>query len=290
MATNNKNTLSLTAPNFWKIAGIALPTSPDAALVARQALKESGAHYIPAGTSADMALVVANVAQEAFAASENSRKNAAIALAWLAETGEYAKAIAANGKPYSSITAFARDVMPGLEKSTVDNLVASGRKLYVPALMGRWTKAQNAAILALKPTQAAQLKSCFGDKATKEETAAAVDAIAKAVREKGTVSKRDAAEIVKTVRNPSAESASGKTDTRARKMSRKELRDQYDAQLRRILPASNVHIGDNGMTIVIAKADVEVLRTMLKIAEAPANTEVWPALIGALKEALFGKG
>lgn len=290
--TNNepKSAIALATPNFWRAAGIALPTGDDAAMVARQALKDSGAHYIPAGTSADMALVVANVAQEAYSAAENSRKNAAVALAWLAETKEYSKAISANGKPYGSITAFARDVMPGLEKSTVDNLVASGRKLYLPAIMGKWSKAQNAAVLALKPSQAAQLKSCFGDKSTAEETKQAVEAIAKTMREKGTLSKKDASDIVKAVRTPSSDSAKGATDAgKTRKLSRKELRDSYDAKLRRIIPQSNIHIGDNGMTIVIPKEQVKVFETMLRIAETPNNPDVYPALIGSLREALFGK-
>ncbi len=274
---------------FWKAAGIDMPSGHKAAEIARKALKDNGAAYVPMGESADELVIAANVISESFATEAAAKKNSAIIMAWIDKTEAYKRALSANGKPYTSTLSFARDIFPGMEKSTVANLVGAGRYVYTPAIEGAYDADTNKALMGISPSAAVRLKGAMGDKSTEDERKTAVNAVMNVIREKGVLSKKDADEIAKNAKNPSRETARGKTDT-TRKQSRKEIRDHYNAQFRRILPASNVIINDRGLTVTVGKEYINVLKTMLSVAEVSENQDVRVALLGALKEALFGKG
>lgn len=283
-----KNEVSANAA-FWRAAGIEMPSGRKAADIARQALKDNGAAYVPIGEKSDDLVIAANVVAESLATEANAKKNTAVVMAWIDKTECYKNALTANGKPYTSTLAFARDVLPGLEKSTVANLIGAGRNVYMPAIEGKYDAETNKALLTLNPSTAIRLKSTMGDKATDDERANTINAVMGVIREKGTVSKKDADEITKNIKNPSNETARGNVSA-VKKQSRKEIRDNYDAQMRRIFPASNVILNDKGLTVIVTKDYVNVLKTMLSVAEVSENQDVRVALLGAIKEALFGKG
>lgn len=274
---------------FWRAAGIEMPVGRKAADIARKSLKEHGANYVPLGESSDAVVIAADVIGMSLITEANARKNAAITLAWIDRTEGYKKAIAANGKPYTSTLAFARDVLPNLEKSTVANLIGAGRDVYTPAIEGKYMPDVNKVLLELNPSAAIRLKSTMGDKATTEERENTVKAVFDTYREKGTITKKDADEIAKTVKNPSAETAGGAVGNavgRAKKLSRKELRDRYDATLRKVFPASNVILNDSGLTVTVPKEYINTLKTMLTVAETAENPDARVAIIGALIKAL----
>lgn len=283
---NENNTLSVNA-KFWRDAGIVMPEGHKAAEIARQSLHDAGAHYVPGGDSADTLVIAANIVSESVRTEANARRTAAITLAWIDRNEVYKTAIAANGKPYTSTLAMARDLLPGLEKSTVANLIGAGRDVYTPAIEGKFTAAQNKALLDLNPSVAVRIKSAMGDKATAEERAGVLKGIMDVRKQGRAPSKKDADEIVKNIKNPS-----GYDDKphRKRNMSRRELKDSYTAKLRAIIPTSNVHFGDNGLSVLIPKDQVNVLKTMLTIASTAENNDVPYALVECLKVALFGEG
>ena len=284
--TNENKALAVDA-KFWKDAGIVMPTGHEAAEIARQALRVAGAHYVPGGDSADSLVIAANVVSESVRTEANARRTAAVTLAWIDKNEVYKTAIAANGKPYTSTLAMARDLLPGLEKSSVANLIGAGRDVYMPALEGKYTAAQNTALLELNPSVAVRIKSAMGNKATASEKAAVIKGIMDVRKAGRNPSKKDADEIVKAAKNPS-----GNDDKphRKRNLTRKELKDNYNAKFRAIIPTSNVHIGDNGLSVLIPKDQINVLKTMLSVAAVAENSDVPYALVDSLKIALFGEG
>ena len=269
---------------FWRAAGIEMPTGHKAADIARENLKAHGANYVPLGETSDTVVIAADVISQSLITEENARKNAAVTLAWIDRTEAYKKAIAANGKPYTSTLAFARDVLPKLDKSSVANLIGAGRAVYTPALEGKYTPDVNKALLALNPSSAIRLKSAMGDKATEDERESAIKGIMDTLKEKGSVSKKDADEIAKAAKNPSADKAGG--SVKGKKLTRKELRDRYDATFRKVFPAANVVLNDKGLTVTVPKEYINTLKTMLTVAETAENPDARVAIIGALIKVL----
>lgn len=285
--TDNKYNAIAVDASFWRSAGIVMPAGHEAAEIARQALRDGGAHYVPAGDGADNLVIAANVVAESVRTEANARRTASITLAYIDKHGMYRTAIAANGKPYTSTLAMARDLLPGLEKSTVANLIGAGRDVYTPAIEGKYTAAQNKALLELSPSVAVRIKSAMGDRATPEEKATVLKGIMDVRKQGREPSKKDADEIVKAAKNPSG---SQDAPRRKRNLSRKEIKDNYSAKFREIIPTSNVHIGENGLSVLIPKDQMNVLKTMLSVASAAENSDVPYALVETLKIALFGQG
>lgn len=257
--TNRANASIVYTAEFWKKAGIKLDISKEAATVARQNLKSAGAAYIPAGTDSDNLLVIMDEVRANIDASDNARRNACIMLAVIDASGEYAKALNANGKPYSSTLALARDLFPALEKSTVANLVGAGRTVYLPAINGKFGKVGSRIMMEQSPTNAAVLKGVIGDGATRDE---ALKAVQEAIKKQGKLTKRAAQDIVKGLKNPSKEGANPNSD-KAMDKAKSEMSemDKYNSILSKMLiyvPQSARDTSDGDIHITIpenVKAD-----------------------------------
>lgn len=241
MSNNKNNTLANNAANapivitadLWKRAGITLDTSKDAATIARQNLKSSGAAYIPMGTDSDNLLVIMDGVRTNLDASENARRNACVMLAAIDASREFRKALNANGKPYTSTLALARDLFPTLEKSTVANYIGAGRSVFLPAINGRFGKAGSRVMLEQTPSNAAVLKGVIADDNTRD---AALKAVQDIIKKQGKLTKRAAQDIVKGLTKPSNDG--GRADNeRAMARARTEISeiDKYNKVLKKML-------------------------------------------------------
>ena len=252
LATNAANDTIVITSDLWKRAGITLDTSKDAATIARQNLKTSGAAYIPMGTDSDNLIVIMDGVRTNIDASENAKRNACVMLAAIDASGEYRKALNANGKPYTSTLALARDLFPTLEKSTVANYIGAGRSIFLPAINGRFGKTGSRVMLEQTPSNAAVLKGVIADNATRD---AALKAVQDAVKKQGKLTKRAAQDIVKGLKSPSKDS--GKPDgDKAMDKAKSEMSemDKYNTVLSKMLAyvpqaARDTSSGDINITI-----------------------------------------
>lgn len=233
LTNNATNAPIVITADLWKRAGITIDTSKDAATIARQNLKDAGAAYIPMGTDSDNLLVIMDGVRTNIDASENARRNACVMLAAIDASGEYRKALNANGKPYSSTLALARDLFPTLEKSTVANFIGAGRSVYLPAINGRFGKTGSRVMLEQTPSNAAVLKGVIADESTRD---AALKAVQEAVKKQGKLTKRAAQGIVKGIKNPSNDGGRPDSD-RAMERAQTEMSemDKYNKVLKKIL-------------------------------------------------------
>lgn len=198
MATKNNELLVLN-PEYLKKAGIALETGKDAAANARAAIiaDNGGKGYVPQNAASDMVVQIMDYARREIKAGENANRKVCIALASVDLSKGYEQAQDANGKPYTSMLAFAMDILPNLAKSTVAGLLAVGRNIYVPALRNRFG-ASSSVLLELAPSTLDALKANLSNDATRSET---IDVLKAGTRNGGKITQKLAKNIAKVVRD-----------------------------------------------------------------------------------------
>ncbi len=207
MSTNNTNKpatvskpFALSAEYLAK-AGIEISTAENAAADARAALMahNGGKGYIPQNAAADTVIKVMNYAREELEAGENANRNVCVALASVKMARAYEQANDANGKPYTSMLAFAMDVLPNLSKSSVASFLNVGETIYVPAIQGKFGKASNT-FFALPPSTLDAVKANLANENTRADTIEVIKAAAKS----GKVTQKLAKNIAKVVRDRNA--------------------------------------------------------------------------------------
>lgn len=310
MATNNTtnvpapsaNASSTNAPSMdtlikgaFRAAGIVIPTGKDAANNARKELQANGAAYVPMGDDANTLLIIANEARANIAESENAGYRASVLLASIDATGLYGAALNANGKPYRSVAALAKDLFPSLQHSTLMNYIGNGRNIYLPALNGKFSKATNANLLKLAPSAALNLKAVIADDATQK---AAIDAINAEYKAKGRISKQRAKEIAQEVkgngtgRNDQTENAAKNGDAKAQaQVTQMSEQDAYNAVLVKALqwvPQTLRDIHDGDITVSIPSAQIPEFKKYVTDAIKSNDPAVKNRLIKALAKVIIG--
>lgn len=197
MATKKDLTIALN-PEFLKLAGIEISMDKNAAAQARANLLMANGNkgYIPQNANSDMAVKIADFIRVEIGAGESAMRHVSIALASLDMSEEYRNANDKNGHPYTSMLAFAMDVLPELAKSTVAGYVSVGRNIYLPALKNRFG-ASSKLLAELPPTTLDALKSNLSNEELSGDTVAALQIAAK----KGHVTQKLAKAIAKTIRD-----------------------------------------------------------------------------------------
>lgn len=200
MATKKELTITLN-PEFLKLAGIEIGTGEDAAKQARANLFMANGTkgYIPQNANSDMAVKIADFIRTEIGAGESAMRHVSIALASLDMSEEYRNANDKNGNPYTSMLAFAMDVLPDLAKSTVAGYVSVGRNIYLPALKNRFG-ASSRLLAELPPSTLDALKSNLGNDELSGDTVAALQVAAK----QGHVTQKLAKAIAKITRDAKA--------------------------------------------------------------------------------------
>lgn len=199
-----KSDLLVLSPDYLKKAGIELSNKPDAAAQARSnlTLAKGTAGFIPQNKSADTVIQIMDYARKELAAGESSIKQACIALASVDMAKGYELANDGDGKAYTSMLAFAMDVMPNLAKSTVAGYLAVGRNIYVPAINNRFGRSSSV-LLELPPSTLDALKSNLSTTVDKTVSEATIEALKEASK-KGKVTQRIAKGISKVIRDAQA--------------------------------------------------------------------------------------
>ena len=279
----------------FRAAGIVIPTGKDAANNARKELQANGAAYIPMGDDANTLLIIANEARANIAEAENAGYRASVLLASIDASGLYGTALNANGKPYRSVAALAKDLFPTLQHSTLMNYIGTGRNIYLPALNGKFTKATNSNLLKLAPSVALNLKAVIADDKTQK---AAIDAINAEMKAKGRVSKKRAMEIAQEVkgtgtgRNDNTDAAAKNGDAKAaEQVAQMSEQDAYNAILTRALqwiPQALRDVHDGDITVTIPSAQVPELKKYVTDAVKSTDTAAKNRLIKALAKVIIG--
>lgn len=199
-----KSDLLVLSPDYLKKAGIELSNKPDAAAQARSnlTLAKGIAGYIPQNEASDTVIQIMDYARKELNAGESSIKQACIALASVDMAKGYELANDGNGKAYTSMLAFAMDVMPNLAKSTVAGYLAVGRNIYVPAINNRFGRSSSV-LLELPPSTLDALKSNLSTNVDKLVSDATIEALKEASK-KGKVTQRLAKGISKVIRDAQA--------------------------------------------------------------------------------------
>ncbi len=207
MSTNNANkpanalkTITLDAAYLAK-AGIEISTAANSANDARAALAShnGGKGYIPKNPSADTVVKIMNYVREELEAGENANRNVCVALASIKMARGYEQANDANGKPYTSMLAFAMDVLPNLSKSSVASFLNVGETIYVPAIQGKFGKASDT-FFDLPPSTLDAVKANLANADTRDDTITVIKTAAKS----GKVTQKLAKNIAKVVRDRNA--------------------------------------------------------------------------------------
>lgn len=180
-------------------AGIIIDKSENAAENARANLHANGAAFVPVGTTSDTLVILADGISNGIAMAAQGKKNASILLAMIDETEEYKRGLDSKGKPYTSTLAFARDLFPSLQKSTVSGFINAGRNAFLPALRGEYGKASQAVLG--QSTSNASLLAGYLSSSNKQERKEALSALTDAYNEtNGNVSKARAQSIARDLR------------------------------------------------------------------------------------------
>lgn len=142
--------------------GLDVDISASGAKAARAALEQSGIdkNNIPTNGGSDIAVCMADAIRASMAAAEGNKKATCLMLGMLADSGEYKKANAPDGKPFASMAAYARVLLPELATSTVLEYQTVGTRIYLPAAQGKFGKA-SALIMAQNPTNLTPLKAAL---------------------------------------------------------------------------------------------------------------------------------
>lgn len=279
-------------------AGIIIDKSPDAAVIARENLRKSGAEWVPATSYSDKVVVMSDTIRSNFAAADNGIKNACLLLAVIDETKEYANALNAKGKPYSSTLELARDLFPKLERSTVSNYITAGRNVYLPAARGIYGKASDA-LLAQSPSNATIFAGYVGD-ANKSKATKALAAIQEAYdKNGGKITAKTARTIVKDLKADGKERGAGgivANSDSAMNSAKEEYNimaetDAYNSVLKRLLeyvPQSLKDKSDGDVTITIPESHVADMSGMLAKAIASEDVNDKNRLLKALRKVIFG--
>jgi len=294
MSTENK-LMSLSAINFGKL-GIEIPKGAKAAESARASLIKAHAQYVPMGTDCDNLMIIANAVRESLDASDTSRRNAAVMFAAIDETHEYTRALNANGKPYSSTLALARDLFPTLEKSTLANLIGAGRTIYLPALNGAYGKAASQLLLEQSPTNAGVLKSVIADDSKRD---AAIKAVSAAVKKQGKLTKKAAQEIVKSLKDGAdVEKSNGNPDNSAAQdanaqaqvteMSEQDKYNHVLAKMMEYVPQSVRDVTDGDITVMVLSNKVAPFKRTVQEALVSSDPGDAKRVLKALLKVIVG--
>lgn len=280
--------------------GIELDTSMDGLEIARNNLKENGALNVPVNSDSGLLIRLSDAAMQNIRAAAKGNRNAGIILALIDETEEYTHGTNAQGKPYTSTLAFARDMFPMLEKSTVANFVTGGRKVLLPALRGDMGGVGKQLLAEQSMTNASILAGIIGDPAKR---GAALDKLKEYVDAKGKLSTAKARKFVKDFNDDwakkhgaNAEQKDGKnseTDA-AMDAAKKQVREneaedkarKVKARIAEYIPTAYRTFADGDLTLFVPDGKVAALKAVFQDAMKSGETEK-TALLDALYDAFF---
>lgn len=277
-------------PEWLKKAGIELPDNASTRAKAVAELKEAGAEYVPMNNECGYVLNVLNAARKNATAMDKAKYEMSVELALIDRTEAYKLAKNADGKPYTSTLALARDVCPGLQKSTVANVIGTGRNVYLPAIEGKFGKSGKT-LLELPPSTAAALKSVISDTTTQKD---AISAIQKATKGGRKLTQADAKSISQSIRNATQERGAGgavnaaitgnvavreniSTETDADKL------NKLKAELADAIPAALWSAQDGDITMTITSDGVTYLKAAISTACASSEPKDAKRLLVALR-------
>ena len=305
-ATAKKSVLEMTPAVLAKM-GIELDNTADAAKRARVQLKEAGALYVPENNESGYLLTVLNDVRGAVDTVETAGQRIAIELALIDVTEAYKTAHNADGKPYTSTLALARDLLPHLQKSTVSSYIGTGRKTYLPAKQGAYGKAGKV-LLDLPQSTADALKSVVGDDDTRD---IALKAIAKATKGGKTLTQAKAKAIAKDIRdggdgtgtagttaNKASRSAGGAVDTathgdaqaanEVKEMDDKAKLDAIKAICHKAFPVDLMYEKDGERSFMMTENGGATLKEAINRAIQSADITDARRMLVALRGVLFG--
>lgn len=283
-------------PEWLKKAGIELPDNATTRANAVTELKEAGAEYVPTNPECGYVLSVLNAARRNAAAMDNAKYEMAVELALIDRTEAYKLAKNADGKPYTSTLALARDVCPRVQKSTIANVIGTGRTVYLPAIEGKFGK-NGKTLLELPPSTAAALKSVIADAATQKDAIARIQKATKGGRK---LTQSEAKDISKAIRNDTQERGAGgavntaitgnvavqqniTTETDADKLAK------LKAELANAIPDALWDIQDGDVTMTITSDGVAYLKTAISTACQSDDAKDAKRLLVALRSVMFKK-
>ena len=253
----------LSNSEMWKRAGIEMPTGTDAAMRARENLKNAGANYVPNSATADNLMIMADMARAGIDAEAQGKRQACILLAAIDASGEYTRALTANGKPYTSTLALARDLFPQLQKSTVANYIGTGRNVYLPALQGSYGKA-SAGIAEQTPTVGLVIKGVLSDPKTRDT---AVRAIGNALKHNTRLSAAEAKQLVTEVKEATGTETKKETARGAVKQTAKQPggnSDDYNIILSKVKACIATSSTNDTVILTMSVGQRDSLRRMLQ--------------------------
>lgn len=279
-------------------AGIIIDKSPDAAAIARENLRKSGAEWVPATSYSDNVVILSDTIRANLSAADNGIKNACLLLAVIDETQEYQNALNAKGKPYTSTLELARDLFPHLKRSTVSNYITDGRSVYLPAARGLYGKA-SAALLAQSPSNATIFAGYVSDKDKRKATKAlnAIQAAYDSGNGKITAKvARDLAKELKAMDDP--ETANGAVSNSDRSMTKAraeynvmEQADAYNQILKKMLeyvPQALKYKTDGDITVTIPHQHVDAFNQLIADAIVSDNADDKNRVLKALRKVITG--
>lgn len=301
-----KPALELT-PSFLARMGIELSDTPDTAARARDELKEAGALFVPTNAESGYLLTVLNDVRGAVELKEMAGMHIAVELAIVDATEAYKNAQNADGKPYTSTLALARDLLPGLEKSTVAAYIGTGRTTYLPAMQGAYGKGGKV-LLGLPQSTADALKSVVGNEETRE---IALKAIAQATKGGKTLTQARAKAIAKDIRNGgdgtgatgkaaesagrsaggavnAAENGDTKAQAEVKELNDKEKLDAVKAIVRKAFPVDLIYEKDGEKSLVLTEDGGAALKEGINRAIQSADIEDARRVLVALRGAFWG--
>lgn len=295
---NSAPTLESIIKKAFKNAGISITMDANAAKHARQELTAKGAVYVPTGNMSDLLLIVANDARANMEEQETAGYRAAIELAAIDKSGAYAQALNANGKPYRSVAALAKDLFPQYQHSTLMNLIGNGRAVYLPALNAQFDKQSNANLLKIAPSVADKVKSLISDDKTRDDALKAINAEFAA---KGRLTKAKAVEIVRDIktgdssdtgRNDQTAKASKAGDTNAQlqvaQMSEQAAYNDVLLKALQWVPQQVREVNEGDIHIVIPSAQIAEMKKYVTDAVKSTDANVKNRLIKALAKVIIG--
>lgn len=275
--------------DFWKKAGIEIATGDKAAGLARAQLNDAGAAYVPVNDYSNDLVIIMDSIRQNLDSSNDAMRNACVMLAAIDASGEYAKAMNANGKPYTSTLALAKDLFPYLEKSTVAGFIGAGRNVYLPAIQGKFGKSASKILMGQSPSNAAILKGVLTDNNTREK---AIKAVSDATKKGEKLTARAAREIVKQINDetgrPGRTGGSTKqtvteADRKAQEttsMTEQDISNKIRARLLAAFnPATCTKSPDGDISLNLTAGQASDLKSLFNQVLASNNPDTWKTMV-----------
>lgn len=175
--TANDSELEVLTIDSDILSSIGITRTTDREVRNAKARIKSAGGFVPASMSDNFALIAGSVPSN-YAAAQNAGRKVSLALAIMDKSGEYLTMTGPDGKTFKNVNQLFAAMYPSLAESTRRNYIATGNKVYLPAVQGDLNKSIEF-LNNVEPGTAMFANSIIGDKAKEDKFAEAIRETAK---------------------------------------------------------------------------------------------------------------